>query len=177
MDVGGVWKQKYQLGKQEIFKAIKNNRALSGLEGFLLAAFYYFCVANLREQNFKNRRRRAEIENFLDESEGGFLFGVINDGFLCFLMYPCIITISFPSPNSFSIFSYLLIWISGFKRKFAFSFPPLPSNLLPFSEKSEIEHRTGRKNNENKRKSWNGKVKSHTPRKWLNEVEKREKIN
>lgn len=33
--------EKYQLRKQEIFKAIKNNRALSGLEGFL-AVFIIF---------------------------------------------------------------------------------------------------------------------------------------
>jgi hypothetical protein len=65
------------LGKQEIFKAIKNNRALSGLEG----SFLLFLLllrgespkkgTKLQEQT---RIRRAEIENFLAEMRtGGFL--------------------------------------------------------------------------------------------------------
>lgn len=32
--------EKYQLRKQEVFKAVKNNRALSGLEAFLLLLLF-----------------------------------------------------------------------------------------------------------------------------------------
>lgn len=68
--------KKYQLRKQEIFKAIKNNRALSGLEGF--CCFYYCFVrilSFLERERELNNSHDPKLETFVQCS------AVINDGF------------------------------------------------------------------------------------------------
>lgn len=74
--------EKYQLRKQEIFKAIKNNRALTGLEGFLLFLLFLrerrgkissiFCgreAAKREKRRNLKKQTRLKLKTFFSKSE------------------------------------------------------------------------------------------------------------